>query len=368
MHVIIVTDAWHPHLSGVLRVVESLAAQFDTKGIGYTIISPKNFPGIPMPGYSEIKLSVPLFFRKTVDTLLRRHKDAAIHIMTEGPLGLTMRNYCVARGLQFTTSFHTHWHKYLRMYLKIPQRVTMHYVRDFHRPAARVLVPSEETCRELVRHGYTNEVIVCTNGVDTTLFKIRKKSTDTRRPHMLYVGRVSKEKNIESFLKADVCGSKRVVGDGPIRRSLERKYPDVTFSGVLQGDALAAAYSNADVFVFPSKTDTFGIVVLEALASGVPVAAYPAPGPNTLLQSKKLGARNTNITTAIRTALRTGDPHACASAAHTTSWERIAQTFRDSLVPAGTPITTRRAIVNHVLHIPRGLRALRTHHRVHDGN
>tara|TARA_B100000745_G_scaffold70949_3_gene42494 strand:+ start:9059 stop:10186 length:1128 start_codon:yes stop_codon:yes gene_type:complete len=356
-----VTDAWRPHLSGVLRVVESLAAELAKNDVGHTIVHPQEFPGVPLPGYGEIKIALPIFFRKTIDNLVKKHGNVAIHIMTEGPLGLTMRNYCVARGLNFTTSFHTHWHKYMRVYLKVPQRITMLYIQDFHRPAERVLVPSEETKQELKRHGFKNEIVVCENGVDTHLFRPRKKKEETLRPHMLYVGRVSKEKNIEDFLKVQVLGSKKVVGDGPILRTLERKYPDVEFSGPQQGDELARSYADADVFVFPSKTDTFGVVLLEALASGVPVAAYPAPGPNTIIRNEKLGALNTNMEKAIQNALDTGDSDTCVAYAEQYSWKSVSDIFVGSLVPIGAPITMPEAIKNHLLRIPREFYRLFTH-------
>lgn len=361
MHIIIVTDAWHPHLSGVLRVTESLAAELDKRNVGYTIVHPQEFPRVPLPGYGEIKIAFPIFFRRTIDALIKEHDEVAVHIMTEGPLGLTMRNYCVARGLKFTTSFHTHWHKYMRVYLKVPQRITMHYVQDFHKPAERILVPSEETKKELEEHNFKNEIVVCKNGVDTNLFRRRPKKEQTRRPHMLYVGRVSKEKSIEDFLEADVRGSKKVVGEGPVREVLQRKYPNVEFTGPLQGEELAEAYSDADVFVFPSKTDTFGVVLLESLASGVPVAAYPAPGPNIIIEREELGALDTNIARAIATALEKGEPDACAAYAEQYSWQSITDTFMNSLVPIGTPTTTREAITNHLLRIPREFYKLFTH-------
>lgn len=357
-----VTDAWRPHLSGVLRVVESLATELGKRDIGYTIIHPQEFPRIPLPGYGEIKIAFPVFFRRTIDNLITEHRDIAIHIMTEGPLGLTMRNYCMVRGIKFTTSFHTHWHKYIRLYLKVPQRITMRYIQDFHKPAHAVLVPSEETKKELEEHGFKTKIVVCANGVDTDLFKPRPKKRNTRRPHMLYVGRVSKEKNIEDFLDADVRGSKKVVGDGPIREILERKYPNVEFTGPLAGEDLAEAYADADVFVFPSKTDTFGVVLLEALASGVPVAAYPAPGPNTILENEKLGILDSNITRAITATLGKGDSEAARiEYAKQYSWEKVTDTFLGSVVSVGTPITTREAITRHLLRVPREFYKLFTH-------
>jgi len=352
-HIIIVTDAWYPHLSGVLRVVESLSAELDARGIGYTVLHPQSFPRVPVPGYSEIKIALPIFFESTIDSVLKKHKNASIHIMTEGSLGLTMRNYCVARGLKFTTSFHTHWHKYLKVYFKVPQRVTMRYIQDFHKPAQRVLVPSEDAKDELVKHGFNNEVVVCANGVDVTLFHPRKKSENVKRPHMLYVGRISKEKSIGDFLDIKTKGSKKVVGDGPLRESLKKKYPEVEFTGPLQGEELAHAYANADVFVFPSKTDTFGVVLLEALASGVPVAAYPSPGPLSILTKKGLGGVSTNLEEAVHEALRDGESKLCLEHAQNYSWSRITETFINSLESTGTPTSTKDAFKEHLLRVPK---------------
>lgn len=353
MHVIIVTNAWYPHLSGVLRVVESLSSQLDARDVGHTIIHPQSFPGFPLPGYSEIKISIPILFRKNIENLLAQHDDVAIHIMTEGPLGLTMRNYCVARGLKFTTSFHTHWHKYIQIHLKIPKRVTIGYIREFHAPAERVLIPSAETKAELEQYNFGNELVICKNGVDTKLFRPRERTLKAKRPLLLYVGRVSREKNIEDFLNAKTAGEKHIVGDGPYKEILMKRYPDAVFHGALQGNKLARMYAEADVFVFPSHTDTFGVVLLEALASGVPVAAYPSPGPRTIITKQSLGALNEDIEAAIEHALQTGDSAACVAYAQTYGWEAIADIFYDSLVPAGTPISTTQALTDHLLRIPR---------------
>ena len=354
-----VTDAWRPHVSGVLRVVESLSREFEKQHTGYTILHPQDFPRVSLPLYRDIKLALPTAFLSRVDALLLQHPNARIHIMTEGPLGLTMRNYCLLRKLAFTTSFHTHWHSYARIYLKVPQRITLRYIKDFHAPAARIIVPSEEIREELQASGFSNDIAVCANGVDTTLFAPSSRPRNRVSPRLLYVGRVSREKNIESFLSLpSSSGTKQVVGDGPLRALLERQYPDVVFSGLLEGEQLREAYRNADVFVFPSMTDTFGIVMLEALASGVPVAAYPARGAQLLITDEKLGALDEHLERAVTRALEKGDRKACVSHAEMYSWEHIAAHFLTLLVPAGTPTPLHAAVTDHVVDIPSQLTAL----------
>lgn len=351
--IIIVTDAWYPHLSGVLRVVLSLEEQLTKSGYSSTIVHPKSFPSIPMPFYPEIRLAFPSTFRRKVSTLLREHKNVRVHIMTEGPLGLTMRNYCIAHGLAFTTSFHTHWHKYARTYLRIPERVTLRYIQTFHDASSRVYVPSEEVKEELVAFGFKSPVVVCPNGVDTTLFRPSSDKEKADKPTLLYVGRISKEKNIRDFLNISIDGYKKVVGDGPERTILEQEYPDTTFLGPLEGERLVSEYQKADVFVFPSKTDTFGIVLLESLACGVPVAAYPISGPRTVITHERCGSLDDDLSVAIQKALEKGSSEACVAHASTYSWESITKCFVGELVEAGTPRSVSRTLQHHMLTVPR---------------
>ena len=264
--------------------------------------------------------------------IIERSRPCVVHIATEGPLGISARRYCMRRKIPFTTAFHTKFPEYLNARMGIPVTWTYRILRGFHRPANAVMVATQTVENELKVRGF-NRIKRWSRGVDTTLFRPRAKSfLDLPRPIALYVGRVAVEKNIEAFLSLKQPGTKLVVGDGPQLNQLARKYPDVIFAGVKEGEELAKYYAAADVFVFPSLTDTFGLVLLEALASGVPVAAYPVAGPLDVIGDAPVGSLDADLGTAVRKALD-ASPAACRSHAERFSWAASAQQFLANIAP-----------------------------------
>ncbi len=259
-------------------------------------------------------------------------RPCVVHIATEGPLGVAARKYCMRRDIPFTTAFHTKFPEYLNARMKVPVNWTYRVMRRFHAPAKSVMVATQTVENELATHGFLN-IKRWSRGVDTKLFRPRDKAfLDLPRPISLYVGRVAVEKNIEAFLALDNPGTKVVVGDGPQLKELSRRYPDVVFAGVKEGDDLAKYYAAADVFVFPSLTDTFGLVLLEALACGVPVAAYPVAGPLDVIGDAPVGCLDADLGTAVRKAL-TASPAACLAHAESYSWEASVQQFLANISP-----------------------------------
>jgi glycosyltransferase involved in cell wall biosynthesis len=330
--VLIVSDAWTPQVNGVVRTLRTIAEEMRAMGIVVEIIGPDQFNTIPMPSYPEIRLA--LFPGRKLARLIEAFQPDALHIATEGPLGIAARKYARKRKIAFTTAFHTRFAEYLQARTKIPLWVTYAWLRRFHGAGAGVMVATQSLRDELTARGFKN-VRAWSRGVDLDAFHPEpKENWDLPRPIFAYVGRVAVEKNLRAFLNLQLPGSKLVVGDGPQRKKLEREYPDTFFAGARHGAALAAAYAGADVFVFPSKTDTFGLVVLEALASGLPVAAYPVTGPKDILGESPLpvGALNENLQQAALDAL-TIDRTACRPHAETYSWTTCAARFLDNLVP-----------------------------------
>jgi glycosyltransferase involved in cell wall biosynthesis len=289
------------------------------------------FRTIKAPRYPEIRLA--LFPGKTIRRKIREIKPDAIHIPTEGPIGLAGRRFCVKRGIPHTTSYHTKYPQYLRDYFYIPESATYRFMRWFHGKAKAILVPTRSMAGELEANGFRN-LIVWSRGVDTALFKPYGKGlyADLERPVFVYAGRVAIEKNIEAFLKADLPGSKVVVGDGPARESLMKQYPQVHWAGYQFGEDLARHYAAGDVFAFPSKTDTFGVVMLEANACGLPVAAYPVTGPIDVVKQGVTGFTDEDLAVACRKALDL-NPDDCIAYAQENSWQRCAQTVLDNLAP-----------------------------------
>lgn len=324
------TDAWLPQVNGVVTTLGHVVRQLEAMGDEVLVINPQLFRTYPMPRYPEIRLA--WFPGRKVRRLLREFKPEAIHIATEGPLGIAARFYCGRHRLAFNTSYHTQFPQYLKKYTGVPAAWTYRVMRWFHGRANATLVPTARVKEELDEQGFAN-VLVWTRGVDTDLFKPGDKSfLPGERPIMLSVGRVAREKNIEAFLEADVPGTKYIVGDGPARAGLERKYPDAHFVGVKRGEELARHYAAADVFVFPSRTDTFGVVMLEAMACGVPVAAYPVTGPVDVVSPGVSGVLDEDLVTAIRGALKI-DPRSTLEYAQGFSWRRCAEMFSDALKP-----------------------------------
>ena len=269
-----VTDAWEPQTNGVVRTLQNVIARLRDRGMDILVVEPGAFRTFPCPGYPEVRLVANPW---RLGDLLERWAPDMVHLATEGPLGLAARAYLTRRRLSFTTSLHTKFPEYVSARLPVPVDWGYAYLRWFHRPAARVLVTTESHRREL-EDRHLSHLVVWGRGVDTELFRPMPRAPRSK-PRLLYVGRVSVEKNVEAFLELDVDAEKIVVGDGPQRAELERRYPSARWLGYLRGPALVRCYADADVFVFPSRTDTFGLVMLEAMACGTPVAAYPVTGP-----------------------------------------------------------------------------------------
>ncbi|WP_028880365.1 glycosyltransferase family 4 protein [Terasakiella pusilla] len=330
MRLLIVTDAWLPQINGVVRTHQSLKAHLERKGVEIKLITPQDFKTIPCPSYPEIRLSI--LPNRKVARLIRAFRPSAIHISTEGPLGIAARKFCMKHGLPFTTAFHTRFPEYVEARTKIPARYTNLIMKWFHKPSRAIMTATKSLRDELRAQGFDN-VVTWTRGIDTDLFHPREKLfQDLPRPLFMYVGRVAVEKNIKAFLDLDLPGSQVVVGDGPQLEQLKKEYEDATFVGMKEGDELAAHYASADVFVFPSLTDTFGLVLLEALASGVPVAAYPVTGPKDVIGDAPVGKLDTDLKSACLEALK-ADPVTCREYALNFSWDACTHMFLDNLSP-----------------------------------
>jgi glycosyltransferase involved in cell wall biosynthesis len=330
MRLLIVTDAWLPQINGVVRTHQSLKAHLERKGVEIKLITPQDFKTIPCPSYPEIRLSI--LPNRKVARLIRAFRPSAIHISTEGPLGIAARKFCMKHGLPFTTAFHTRFPEYVEARTKIPARYTNLIMKWFHKPSRAIMTATKSLRDELRAQGFDN-VVTWTRGIDTDLFHPREKLfQDLPRPLFMYVGRVAVEKNIKAFLDLDLPGSKVVVGDGPQLEQLKKEYEDATFVGMKEGDELAAHYASADVFVFPSLTDTFGLVLLEALASGVPVAAYPVTGPKDVIGDAPVGKLDTDLKSACLEAFK-ADPVTCREYALNFSWDACTHMFLDNLSP-----------------------------------
>ncbi|QLC23697.1 glycosyltransferase family 1 protein [Parasphingopyxis algicola] len=334
MRIAIVTDAWDPQVNGVVRTLKSVGAELRKMGHYVHILSPDQFPSIPCPTYAEIRLA--LVTGERLGTALAEIAPDAIHIATEGPLGFAARRWCRRNGYPFTTAYHTQFPDYVSKRTGLPSDWIWPLMRRFHAPSSAVLTATESIRRELRAHGITH-LAPWGRGVDLGSFSPdappHPAYRDRRGPIMLYVGRVAIEKNIEAFLESRHPGSKVIVGDGPARAALESRYPDARFLGALSGKALAGAYAGADVFVFPSRTDTFGLVMIEALASGTPVAAYPVAGPVDVV-TDRVACLDPDLDTAIAGAL-TRDREACARYGAAFTWQRSAKEFLAALVRIG---------------------------------
>lgn len=324
---VLVSDAWAPQVNGVVRTLQTTAGLLEARGWEIIPITPDRFRSWPCPTYPEIRLArAP---RGAVRRMIEDAGPCAIHIATEGPLGLAARAHALRTRRPFTTSFHTRFPDYLHARFRLPRSLSWRYLRWFHAPARSVLVATPGLAAELGTHGLAHTRL-WSRGVDLAQFRpglaVPEAYRGLSRPILLNVGRVAVEKNIEAFLDTKAPGSKVVVGDGPALAELKARYPDVLFLGALSGEALARAYAGADLFVFPSRTDTFGLVLVEAMASGLPVAAYPVPGPLDVVGSSGAGALDQDLAVAIRHGLRI--PRAAAlSRAGDFSWEAAASQF-----------------------------------------
>ena len=330
MRIQIVTDALHPQVNGVVRTLTYTAAEMERLGHRMALVTPAMFHTVPCPGYPEIRLSVAA--PGSVGEILERFRPEAVHIATEGPLGMAARSFCTGRGVSFTTSFHTRFPEYIRMRWGLPATWGYAALRCFHSAARLTMVPTVGLREDLTGLGFRN-LALWNHGVDTRLFRPRpKEAFADPRPIWLHVGRVAPEKNIEAFLDLDLPGTKYVVGDGPSLADFRKRYPNARYFGTRTGEELAQFYANADAFIFPSVTDTFGNVILEALASGLPVAAYPVRGPKDILEGTDVGVLDTDLARAARAALRLS-PFACRSFAERFTLRASAEEFAANLCP-----------------------------------
>jgi glycosyltransferase involved in cell wall biosynthesis len=326
--ILVATDAWHPQVNGVVRTLNHVAREARALDADLEFLSPEGFWTLPMPGYPEIRLA--LTGPGDIERRLDRTQADAVHIATEGPIGHAVRRICIKRGMPFTTSFHTRFPDYLASRLPVPERwtsdVAWSWLRRFHGAGAAVLAATPTLVSELGTRGF-DRVKLWPRGVDAQLFRPRKGATlNLPRPIFLTVGRLAVEKNLEAFLSLDLPGSKVVVGDGPARGQLAKTYPDAVFLGSQQGNALASIYAAADVFVFPSRTDTFGLVLLEALASGVPVAGFPAAAPRDVIGDAPVGQLDEDLRLACLGALECARDD-CRDFALRLTWAESARIF-----------------------------------------
>ncbi|MEM7646849.1 MAG: glycosyltransferase family 1 protein [Pseudomonadota bacterium] len=330
MRILIVTDAWKPQVNGVVRTLDSTVQELSRRGHSVEMVTPLGCKTIPMPTYNEIPLVLSPKYH--VHSTFENFQPEMVHIATEGPLGWSARRYCKKNNLEFTTSFHTQFPEYIYARTRIPTSVVYKILKRFHSLARRVMVTTHSMEKKLTGAGFKN-LGQWARGVDTHLFKPQPRSFSSSKPKLLYVGRVAVEKNLEAFLDMKIDAMKIVVGDGPQLPILKAKYPEVLFAGPQFGQNLINYYSSADAFVFPSRTDTFGLVMLEALACGTPVAAYPVEGPIDVIQSTEVGCLDQNLKKATMAALRKSR-RKCRDYALQFSWQKCTDQFFNNLRPA----------------------------------
>jgi glycosyltransferase involved in cell wall biosynthesis len=338
LKITIATDAWEPQTNGVVTTLKATIETLGQLGHEVRVISPQGLASIPAPSYPEIRLAIAPGFH--IAREIKSYRPHAIHIATEGPIGVSMRRYCRRHGLPFTTSYHTRYPEYLNARWPIPLSVSYAWLRRFHGAAARTFVSSNSLRTQLSSKGFRH-LHQWQRGVDLQLFRplnaqLPAELAGLPRPIMAYMGRVAVEKNIDAFLRLQLPGTKLIIGNGPARGALSERHPDALFIGYRFGDELATMLSAADVFVFPSLTDTFGLAMIEALACGVPVAAFPVPGPNDVIEPGVTGVLNEDLAAAIRSALLL-DRQVCAERAKAFTWEAATEQFLEGLepIPAG---------------------------------
>jgi len=323
MKILVATDAWHPQVNGVVRTLTMMAEAAKALGAEFDFLTPESFRTIAMPSYRDLRVALPR--RAKIAEAIEASRPDAIHIATEGPIGLVTRRYCIKHGLPFTTSFHTRFPDYVSARAPVPESWVWATLRWFHGASRAVMAATPALAEELRQRGFPN-VVLWPRGVDTKLFHPRDVDLCLPKPVFLCVGRVAVEKNLEAFLSLDLPGTKVIVGDGPARHELEQACPDAVFLGSLEGEALAAVYASADVFVFPSRTDTFGLVLLEALASALPIAAFPVAGPRDVIGAAPVGVLSEDLREACLSALGISR-QICVEFAACHSWEASARVF-----------------------------------------
>ena len=328
MRIAIVSDAWRPQINGVVRTIETVSRLLGAQGHEVEVFGPDRFRTLPCPSYPEIRLS--LFPAARLAHMLTLFAPDAIHLVTEGPLGWAARAFCLKRGIPFTSAYHTRFPEYVHARICLPVSWSYAFVRRFHARSSGVLVVAQSIRDELSARGFRN-LVPWSRGVDITAFRPQPRvAEEGERPIWLCAGRVAIEKNIKAFLDLDLPGTKWIVGSGPQLAELKRRYPDVRFFGSVDTAELSYRYAQADCFVFPSRTDTFGLVMVEALASGVPVAGYPVPGPLDVVTVPGVGAIDEDLRAACLAAVA-GDRDACRRHAESFTWEKCAAQFLAAL-------------------------------------
>lgn len=324
MRLLIATDAWHPQINGVVRTLSAVTRSLRQLGVETLFLTPEGFPTIPVPSYPGLRCALPS--PREVARKIGAMRPDAIHIATEGPIGYVVRGYCLSQCRPFTTSFTTRFPDYISARAPVPKAFGYAMLRRFHRPAKVTMVSTLSLMAELEAMGF-GHLGLWTRGVDTEMFHPRQAADlNFPRPIFLTAGRIAVEKNLEAFLSLDLPGTKLVVGAGPQEAKLRALYPATQFLGVREFDQLAAVMAAADVFVFPSRTDTYGIVQLEALACGLPVAAFPVTGPKDVIGEREIGVLDEDLGSACMRALGLSR-EACRAFAVTQSWEASARQF-----------------------------------------
>jgi glycosyltransferase involved in cell wall biosynthesis len=335
LRILLVTDAWEPQVNGVVRTLKTTARELTAMGHEVRFLTPLEFRTLPCPTYPEIRLS--LFPGPRVDALIREFDPDVLHIATEGPLGMAARRFALRNDFPFTTAYHTRFPEYVHARLRLPLSWSYAWLRRFHGPSRSMMAPTQVVVDDLVANGFNN-VKLWSRGVDSDIFRPQpSKRLDSKPPIFLYVGRVAVEKNVEAFLELDLPGSKWVVGTGPALERIKARFPTVNYLGVLEREDLAKVYAAADVFVFPSRTDTFGLVLLEAMACGLPVAAYPVTGPKDVLGDSAAGVMHADLRTACLEALKLRREDALARAGLFT-WRAATEQFFGNLHPRKRPV------------------------------
>jgi glycosyltransferase involved in cell wall biosynthesis len=338
LRILIVTDAWEPQVNGVVRTLKTTARELHTMGHEVRFLTPLEFRTLACPTYPEIRLS--LFPQGKVNRTIREFDPDVLHIATEGPLGMAARRWALRHDFPFTTAYHTRFPEYVHARFRLPLEWSYAWLRRFHRASRAVMAPTQVVVDDLVTNGF-ERVRLWSRGVDQDVFHPQPgRRLDSEPPIFLYVGRVAVEKNVEAFLELDLPGSKWVVGTGPALARIRERFPEANYLGLLDREELARVYAAADVFVFPSRTDTFGLVLLEAMACGVPVAAYPVTGPRDVIGDSGAGVLHEDLRTACLAALRLRREDAVARARQF-SWRAATEQFFGNLHPrqraAGAP-------------------------------